>query len=201
MKDALPWPSGDLPRGLYFGVLATLAASKSSERVLYNEVLQAGDMSRPQLDSALSLLEDQGWVTLVYSPTQLVVLTPLWRAALPRLRAAAALRGSPGFDIIEAAAAVGLTGLGEQWFNECLNALMERGFLQISGARDYVRLVADDDDQGSPGGGRASAHRDAASDAQTLEQREWLHRSMPDLNAAHTEVARLTKDLPEGIAF
>ena len=195
MKDALPWPSGDLPRGLYFGVLATLAASKSSERVLYNEVLQAGDMSKPQLDSALSLLEDQGWVTLVYSPTQLVVLTPLWRAALPRLRAAAALRGSPGFDIIEAAAAVGLTGLGEQWFNECLNALMERGFLQISGARDYVRLVADDDDQGSPDGGRASAHRDAASDAQTLDQREWLHRSMPDLNAAHTEVARLTKDL------
>ena len=75
MEDALPWPSGDLPRGLYFSVLTTLAASKSSERVLYNEVLQAGDMSRPQLDSALSLLADQGWVTLVYSPTQQVVLT------------------------------------------------------------------------------------------------------------------------------
>ena len=136
-------------------------------------------MSRPQLDSALSLLADQGWVTLVCSPTQQVVLTPLWRAALPRLRAAAALRGSPGFDFTEAAAAVGLTGLGEQWFHECLNALMERGFLQISGARDYVRLVADDDDQGPPDGGRAGAPRDTSSDTQTLDQCERLPHCIP----------------------
>ena len=192
MEGTLPWPSGDLPRGLYFGVLAPLAAAKSSEHIPYNEVLRACDTPRPQLDSVLSLLADQGWVTLIYSPTQQVALTPLWREALLRLRAAAALRGSPGFDISEAAMAVGLTSLGEQWFQTCLNALMERGFIQISGARDYIRLVADEDDQ-ALGGGSGMAARDADLNSLTLDQDGTQLSGSPGLDLARAEVTRLSR--------
>ena len=74
---------------------------------------------------------------------------------------------------------------------------MERGFLQISGARDYVRLVADDDDQGPPSGGTGGTHRDAASHTQTQDQNvRRLHR-IPGLDAAHAEVERLTADLAQ----
>ena len=44
-------------------------------------------MSRPQLDSALSLLADQGWVTLVFSPTQQHEIRQRYQATLKEYRA------------------------------------------------------------------------------------------------------------------
>ena len=87
-----------------------------------------------------------------------------------------------------------MTELGEHWFQECLDALMERGFLQISGARDYVRLVADDEDQGPPCGGTEGTHTDAASHAHTQDRNVRQQHRTPGLDAAHVEVERLTDD-------